>query len=75
MINEEKSTKSSTRKLVRDGYVYQPYDTYTHSSKDSLDSDGEFLPSSKSSEDSHDHQASATRILELRGLERVKNNG
>ncbi|KAF9966118.1 hypothetical protein BGZ70_003248 [Mortierella alpina] len=71
---ETKSTKPKTRKLVRDGYVYQPYDTYTHSSKDTLDFDGEFVPSSKNSsnnnKDSHDHQASATRILELRGLER-----
>ncbi|KAF9990662.1 hypothetical protein BGZ75_000480 [Mortierella antarctica] len=70
---ESKSTKPKTRKLVRDGYVYQPYDTYTHSSKDTLDVDGEFLPSSsstKNNQDGHDHQASATRILELRGLER-----
>ncbi|KAF9573073.1 hypothetical protein EC968_009033 [Mortierella alpina] len=64
------STKPKTRKIVRDGYVYQPYDTYTHSSKDALDFDGEFLPSSHNIQDSHDHQASATRILELRGLER-----
>ncbi|CAO3570786.1 unnamed protein product [Mortierella alpina] len=73
-LAETKSTKPKTRKHVRDGYVYQPYDTYTHSSKDTLDFDGEFLPSSKNNnstnKDSHDHQASATRILELRGLER-----
>ncbi|KAF9282590.1 hypothetical protein BGZ68_005866 [Mortierella alpina] len=67
---DSKPTKPKTRKQVNDGYVYQPYDTYTHSTKDTLDFDGEFLPSSKGHQDSHDHQASATRILELRGLER-----
>ncbi|KAG0199426.1 hypothetical protein BGX28_007323 [Mortierella sp. GBA30] len=70
--SESQSAKpsKSRRKIVNDGYVYQPYIDRTHH-KDTVDIDGDFLPSSSSKgKTSSDYQASATRILELRGLER-----
>ncbi|KAG0364670.1 hypothetical protein BC939DRAFT_461264 [Gamsiella multidivaricata] len=56
--------KSRSLKAVNDGYIYQPYKDYIHADGSALDIDGE---PSLSKDDS---QASATRILELRGLER-----
>ncbi|KAF9904420.1 hypothetical protein EC991_002694 [Linnemannia zychae] len=54
-----------TKTTVNDGYIYHPYEEYSQTG--SKNSEG-----SKGSTDStaNDGQASATRILELRGLER-----
>ncbi|KAF9182890.1 hypothetical protein BGZ51_004366 [Haplosporangium sp. Z 767] len=60
------SSRPSSR-TVNDGYIYQSYDTYANEGQDATDLDGELLSKSHNK----DNQASATRILELRGLERV----
>ncbi|KAG0311676.1 hypothetical protein BGZ99_009997 [Dissophora globulifera] len=57
-------SKSRTIRTVNDGYIYQSYDNYT--SNGTLETDRE-TPASR---DDGSQAASATRILELRGLER-----
>ena len=68
----EAKQKARSRRVVKDGYIYQPYKDYSYHGHDheghKLGTDGE--ESLSSSKDSN--QASATRILELSGLERVK---
>ncbi|KAF9152074.1 hypothetical protein BG015_005823 [Linnemannia schmuckeri] len=53
-----------TRKTVNDGYIYHPYEDYSQTDRNSQgeSNDGDSAV--------NDSQASATRILELRGLER-----
>ncbi|KAF9908016.1 hypothetical protein BX616_000261 [Lobosporangium transversale] len=58
-------SKSKPRRTVNDGYIYQAYDDYTRRKKNQDDTDG---VDSILKEDNN--QTSATRILELRGLER-----
>ncbi|KAF9106843.1 hypothetical protein BGX27_009017 [Mortierella sp. AM989] len=58
-------SRSKSRRKVNDGYIYQPYMDYSdHKRGNSVDEDGELISAKDGS------QASATRILELRGLER-----
>ncbi|KAF9348549.1 hypothetical protein BGX26_013044 [Mortierella sp. AD094] len=57
-------SKSKSRRKVNDGYIYQSYKDYSHKADNALDEDGEPLTAKDG------NQASATRILELRGLER-----
>ncbi|KAF8924715.1 hypothetical protein BGZ58_001516 [Dissophora ornata] len=60
-------TASRSRRTVNDGYIYQSYEDYTHIDPDgALDIDGEPVLTKNDS----NQAASATRILELRGLER-----
>ncbi|KAG0282270.1 hypothetical protein BGZ96_000647 [Linnemannia gamsii] len=63
--SQQKQTKAPrTRKTVNDGYIYHPYEEYSQTDKSSQGgSDG-------GDSTVNDNQASATRILELRGLER-----
>ncbi|KAF9348554.1 hypothetical protein BGX34_002418 [Mortierella sp. NVP85] len=65
----EAKQKARSKRVVKDGYIYQPYKDYSHHGHDhegrGLGTDGEESLSSKDS-----NQASATRILELSGLER-----
>ncbi|KAF9930656.1 hypothetical protein FBU30_000196 [Linnemannia zychae] len=57
------TTSTKGRKIVNDGYIYHPYEEYSQiSDKDTHENDGE--------SGFNDNQASAIRILELRGLER-----
>ncbi|KAF8980912.1 hypothetical protein BGZ46_003489 [Entomortierella lignicola] len=63
--NQTGPSKSKPRRKVNDGYIYQSYRDYSgHKAVDIQDEDGE----SELAKDSN--HASATRILELRGLER-----
>ncbi|KAF9999732.1 hypothetical protein BGZ65_004960 [Modicella reniformis] len=66
---KEANQKARSKRIVNDGYIYQSYNDYTqqgHANDDSaLDMDDDEQLSSKDG-----GQASATRILELRGLER-----
>ncbi|KAG0372905.1 hypothetical protein BGX24_012434 [Mortierella sp. AD032] len=55
-----------TKKSVNDGYIYHPYEEYSQTGKDSYGKGGR----DSSDNSAADGQASATRILELRGLER-----
>ncbi|KAG0228374.1 hypothetical protein B0O80DRAFT_500317 [Mortierella sp. GBAus27b] len=65
----ETKHQTKSKRIVNDGYIYHPYKDYSHqgiqSDDSTLDMDSEDpLPSKDGS------HASATRILELRGLER-----
>jgi hypothetical protein len=64
--SQQKQTKAPrTRKTVNDGYIYHPYEEYSQTDRGSQGgNDG-------GDSTVNDGQASATRILELRGLERV----
>ncbi|KAF9099175.1 hypothetical protein BGX29_007268 [Mortierella sp. GBA35] len=55
-------TKAGQRRTVNDGYIYHPYEEYAQSDRNTQGSDGD--------NGVYDSQTSATRILELRGLER-----